>query len=128
MRVPRTVKKLRRMKKPISPAMHGVIDYATVAATATVPRLMKFPKRATRVADALSSGYGGLSSMTDYPLGVRHLVPFKGHGLAEAAVGVALPFLPYALGFGQHRAARNFFFGLTALTFVVAALTDWDEG
>lgn len=126
MRVPRTVKKLRRMKKPISPTVHGVLDYATVAATAAVPRLMKFPRRARMAADALAGGYGSLSSVTDYPLAARRMVPFKGHGLAEAAVGLALPALPFALGFGQHKAARNFFFGLTALTFVVAALTDWD--
>ena len=47
-------------------------------------------------------------------------------GLGEAVLGLALPALPWALGFAQHKAARNFFFGLTALTFVVAALTDWD--
>ena len=52
--------------------------------------------------------------------------PIKAHGAAEAAIGLALPALPFALGFARHRAARNFFFGLTALTFVVAALTDWD--
>jgi hypothetical protein len=127
MRVPRTVKKIGRMKKPISPTMHGVMDYATVAVTAAVPRLMKFPTRATRAADALAGGYGALAGMTDYPLGARRIVPFKGHGLAEAAVGLALPMLPWALGFAKDRAARNFFLGLTAVTFVVAALTDWSE-
>ena len=127
MRVPRTVTKLRRMKKPISPTVHGVLDYATVAATAAVPRLMNFPKRATMAADALAGGYGMLSSVTDYPLGAKRLVPFKGHGMAEAAVGLALPLMPWVLGFSEDKAARNFFLGLTALTFVVAALTDWDE-
>lgn len=127
MRVPRTVKRVARMKRPISPMMHGVMDYATVAATAAVPRLLNFPPNATRAADALAGGYGLLSSMTDYPLGARRVVPFRGHGLAEAAIGVALPVLPWALGFGDNRRARNFFFGLTALTFLVAALTDWSE-
>lgn len=127
MRAPRTVKKLRRMKKPISPMMHGVMDYATVAATAAVPRLMNFPARATRAADALAGGYGVLSSLTDYPLGAKRVVPFRGHGIAEAAVGVAIPMLPWALGFAGNRGARNFFLGLTAVTFVVAALTDWSD-
>ena len=35
------------------------------------------------------------------------------------------PISPWALGFARHRAARNFLFGLTAVTAVVAALTDW---
>jgi len=29
------------------------------------------------------------------------------------------------LGFAKHRPARNFFLGLTALTALTAALTDW---
>lgn len=127
MRVPRTVKKLSQMNKPISPTMHGVMDYATAAATMAVPRLMNFPERATRAADVLAGGYGALSSVTDYPLGAKRVVPFKGHGLAEAAVGLALPMLPWALGFASNKSARNFFLGLTAVTFIVAALTDWSE-
>jgi hypothetical protein len=63
--------------------------------------------------------------LTDYPLSAKRVVPFKGHGVAEGVIGLALPALPFALGFARHRAARNFFFGLTALTAVVAALTDW---
>lgn len=113
------------MKKPISPRMHGVIDYVTVATTATMPRLLRFPKQAEQLAYVLAGGYGGLSSVTDYPLSVKRAVPFKMHGAAEAAVGMALPFMPWALGFARHRRARNFFLGLTALTAVVAALTDW---
>jgi hypothetical protein len=106
--------------------MHGVIDYATVATTAAMPRMLGFPKQAEQLCYALASGYGGLSSVTDYPLAVRRKVPFKMHGAAEAAVGMALPFMPWVLGFARHRPARNFFLGLTALTAVVAALTDWN--
>jgi hypothetical protein len=114
------------MRKPISPRVHGMIDYATVATTAAVPRLMGFPRQAEQLCYALAGGYGGLSSVTDYPLAVRRKVPFKMHGVAEAAVGMALPFMPWALGFARHRPARNFILGLTALTAVVAALTDWN--
>ena len=116
-----------KMKKPISPRVHGVLDYATSVATAAAPRVFDFPKPATWVCESLASGYTGLSLLTDYPLGARRVVPFKGHGVAEGVVGLALPALPWALGFARHKAARNFMFGLSALTFVVAALTDWDS-
>ena len=114
------------MNKPISPRLHGVLDYATVATLAAAPRIMQFPKRATRAADALAGSYGGLSALTDYPLSVKRAIPFKAHGAAELASGLALPLLPWLLGFSEHKAARNFFLGLTAMTFVVAALTDWN--
>jgi len=54
-------------------------------------------------------------------------VPFRGHGMAEGAIGAALPAAPWALGFARHKPARNFILGLTALTAVVAALTNWEE-
>lgn len=114
------------MGKPISPTIHGVIDYATTAAVVAAPRVMRFPRNARVACDALAGSYTGLSVLTDYPLSARRTIPFKAHGATEAVLGMALPALPWALGFARHKAARNFFFGLTALTFVVAALTDWD--
>jgi hypothetical protein len=114
------------MKKPISPKIHGVLDYTTSAAVMAMPRVMKFPKRATRLCDALATGYTGLSAVTNYPLSVRRTVPFKAHGATELAIAAALPAMPWLLGFANNKAARNFCFGLTALTVVVAALTDWD--
>ena len=56
--------------------------------------------------------------MTDYPMAVKRVIPFKVHGAIEGGVGVILPALPWAFGFAQHKSARNFLFGLTALTAV----------
>jgi hypothetical protein len=114
------------MKKPISPRVHGMLDYGTSAAVAVAPRLMNFPAPARRLFDSLAGGYTALSAVTDYPLSAKRLVPFKAHGAAELAIGLALPAMPWVLGFARHRAARNLCFGLAAMTMVVAALTDWD--
>lgn len=114
------------MQKPIDARRHGMMDYATVAATAAAPRALGFPKQAEGLAYGLAAGYLGLSLLTDYPLSATRMVPFKGHGVAEAAIGAALPFLPWLLGFSESRRARNFFLGLTALTAATALLTDWN--
>jgi hypothetical protein len=115
------------MDKPISPAMHGAIDYATSAAVALAPGMLDFPKPARQLFHSLAGSYTALSSVTDYPASLKRVVPFRAHGATEAAIGLALPFLPRLLGFERHRAARNACYGLAALTFVVAALTQWDE-
>lgn len=115
------------MNKPISPALHGVLDYATVATVLAAPRILGFPESATRACDVLAGSYLGLSALTDYPLAVKRVIPFKAHGAAEVASGMVMPTLPWMLGFAEHRPARNFFLGLTAVTAVVAALTDWDR-
>ena len=114
------------MQKPINGRMHGMMDYATVAATAAAPRALGFPRTAENLAYGLAAGYLGLSLMTDYPLSAKRMVPFKGHGATEVMLGMALPFLPRLLGFEDDRRARNFFLGLTALTAVTALLTDWN--
>lgn len=114
------------MQKPINGRMHGMMDYATVAATAAAPRALGFPRSAENLAYGLAAGYLGLSLLTDYPLSARRMVPFKGHGATEVMLGLALPFLPKLLGFDDDRRARNFFLGLTALTAVTALLTDWN--
>jgi hypothetical protein len=115
-----------RRPKPISPRVHGVLDYTTSTAVAIAPRAMNFPKPARLLFESLAAGYTGLSAVTDYALAAKRLVPFKAHGATELAIAAVLPILPFALGFADHRAARNLCFGLTALTLVVAALTDWD--
>lgn len=115
------------MQKPITPRVHGMIDYATVLATAAAPSVLGFPGRATALAYGMAGSYLGLSAVTDYPLSAKRMVPFRTHGIAEAVSGLALPAMPWALGFAKHRGARNFFLGLTGLTFAVAALTDWQK-
>ena len=87
---------------------------------------MRFPKPARILFESLAAGSTGLSSVTDYPLSVKRVAPFKVHGATELAIAAVLPALPFALGFADHRAARNLCFGLTALTLIVAVLTDWD--
>ncbi len=114
------------MKKPITPFVHGVLDYATAATVASAPFALGFPKPARRLCESLAAGYTGLSASTDYPLGAVRKVPFKAHGASELVIGLALPALPWMLGFSEHRAARNFCFALAGLTFAVAALTDWN--
>jgi hypothetical protein len=113
------------MQKPITPLAHGVIDYTTTAAVAVAPQALRFPTPARRLFGTLALTYTGVSAFTDYPLSVRRVIPFKLHGASELAIAAALPAMPWLLGFAHHRPARYLCFGLTALTLVVAALTDW---
>jgi hypothetical protein len=118
------------MQKPISPKTHGVLDYTTSAAVAMAPMAIDLPKRASAVAYGLAGGYTALSMLTKYPMGAAKVVPFKGHGLAEAAIGLALPFVPRMLHIKKKSArkkAQLFFCGIATLTAIVAAMTDWNS-
>ena len=113
------------MKKAISPRTHGVLDYATAATAAAAARLFQFSQPAARAARGWAAGYGVLSALTDYPLGVRRSVPFRTHGALDFAMAPLIPALPWLLGFARDRRARNFFLGLAAISAIVTALTDW---
>ena len=113
------------MRKPISPRLHGVLDYTTSATVAAAPAMFDMPKPATRLFESLAAGYTGLAAAPNYPMSARRVVPFKAHGATELAIAAVLPAMPWLLGFSENKAARNLCFGLTALTLVVAALTDW---
>ncbi len=113
------------MRKLITPRVHGMLDYATMLATAVAPRVLHFPRSARQAAYVMAGSYSGLSALTDYPLALRRVVPFRTHGWVDRAMGLAIPALPWVLGFSRHRRARNFFLGLTGVTMAVTALTDW---
>lgn len=115
------------MEKPISPTLHGALDYSTMAATLAAPKLLGFPSRAASAAYALAGGYLALSALTDYPPALKRVIPLKAHGITDAALGLAIPALPWLLGFSEEKRARNFFLALTGITMIVTALTDWDD-
>lgn len=114
------------MHKTLSPLGHGLVDYSTVLAAALAPSLLAFPPKAARLSYVLSATYLALSAITDYPLALKRIIPFRTHGQIEFASGFALPLLPWVVGFAQHRAARSFLVSLSAVTFIVWALTNWN--
>ncbi len=118
-----------RRPTPISPTLHGIIDYTTSSAAAVAPTLLDFPEEAAAASYALAGSVSGLAATTKASgAAVRPLVPLTAHGISDIALGLVLPALPWLLGFSKNVAARNFFLGLTATTLVVTALTDWGAG
>jgi hypothetical protein len=115
------------MRKPISPKLHGVLDYATAATTAAMPLLSRVTRPAARTAEAWAAAYALLSALTDYPLALRRQVPFRAHGTIDRTLGLVLPALPWIIGFARDRRARNFFLALAGVSIVVTALTDWNS-
>ncbi|MCU0634054.1 MAG: hypothetical protein MUE41_04190 [Gemmatimonadaceae bacterium] len=115
------------MRRIISPRTHGVLDYLTVAVLALAPAALDLSTRATTTAFVLAGSYLVLSLLTDYPLALVRLVPFRIHGIIEALSVVALPLLPWWLDFSADLAGRNLCVALAVVTLVVAMLTDWDR-
>jgi hypothetical protein len=93
--------------RPIDASLHGATDYAAGAALTTVfPRLAGIDgtptARQVRVAGAVQAAY---STITDYPLGVVKLLPFRAHLAIDAIGALALAATPFVTG--QFRRGRS---------------------
>ena len=115
------------MTKPISARVHGVLDYAMVAAFLNAPMVFDFHGTPAAIVYWLAGIHLLMTGFTDFPLGLFKFIPFKIHGAIEGVVGVFLLVAPWLYGFAGAIAARNFFVAMAIIIFVVAALTDYAQ-
>lgn len=93
--------------RPVDSTLHGVVDYTAGATLMTAfPRLAGIEgtrsARQVRTAAAIHAGY---STLTDYPLGIVKLLPFKAHLALDAVGALALAATPFATG--QYKEGRR---------------------
>ena len=86
--------------RPIDSTLHGVTDYTVGTLLVTAfPRLVGVEgtqsARQIRAAGAIHAGY---STVTDYPLGVAKLIPYKVHLAIDALGAIALAATPFVTG------------------------------
>jgi hypothetical protein len=86
--------------RPIDATLHGVTDYSVGMTLMTVfPNLVGIngTRAGTqiRVAGAVHAGY---STLTDYPLGVVKVLPYKAHLALDALGAIALAATPFVTG------------------------------
>ena len=113
--------------RPVDSTLHGVVDYTAGATLLTV-----FPKAAgiegtpsakqVRIAAAIHAGY---STITDYPLGIVGLLPFKAHLALDALGAIAVGALPFLNGQWK-KGRRNWVphVGLAAFELMSLLMTD----
>jgi hypothetical protein len=98
-----------QMPRPIDSTLHGVTDYTLGALLTTVlPRVAGVEGTESamqmRIAGAVHAGY---STLTDYPLGIVKLIPYKAHLAIDALGAVAVGALPFITG--QYRKGPKHF-------------------
>jgi hypothetical protein len=86
--------------RPIDATLHGVTDYTVGTFLMTAfPRLAGLQgtraARQVRIGSAVEVAY---STLTDYPLGILKLLPFKAHLAIDAVGALALAATPFVTG------------------------------
>ena len=112
--------------KPISPFLHGVLDYATCAFFALAPTLFNFHGAYATVCYLLAGGYLVVSLLTNMPLGAARVIPFPVHGKLELVSGLVFIAAPWLFGFAnENPTARDLFVAAGLVFLLVYSLTDW---
>lgn len=112
--------------KVISPRIHGLLDYSTVLLFALAPTIFGFEGTYATVCYLLAAGYLVITLLTDFPLGIAHLIPFPVHGGLELVSGLVFLASPFLFGFNdENETARNFFMIMGGVFLGVWLLTDW---
>jgi hypothetical protein len=113
--------------RPIDAVMHGVTDYSVgTLLLSAFPKLagIEGTRSATQVRVA-GAGHVAYSTLTDYPLGILKLIPFKVHLALDAAGALALGATPFVTG--QWKRGRRGWVpqvGLAAFELMSLVMTD----
>jgi hypothetical protein len=78
------------MQKPISPRVHGILDYMTAGFMFALPRVLGWSRTSTRLMDACAGAATVYSLMTRYELGLVKVLPLKAHLAMDAVSGAGL--------------------------------------
>jgi hypothetical protein len=113
------------LTRPISPRVHGILDYATVVVFLNAPMVFGFSGTPSAVLYWLAGIHLLMTGLTKFPYGVFKVIPFRIHGVIDVLGGVFLLAAPWIFGFASEDGARNFFLVLGVLSFVIAGLTDY---
>lgn len=112
-------------KKPITPLLHGLIDYALVGSLLSLPRLFGFGRNVKTIYTAEAMVLLAYVALTDHPAAVKPLIPFSTHGkidpfnVGQFALQTALK------AFRKDKKAMAFNIAFTALAGLTVLLTDW---
>ena len=117
----------RRLHKDIDARTHGIIDYCYAGFFLTVGLIcLKSNKRAAAAAFSTSGFVLVQSLLTDYPLGVKPLIPFHLHGRIDGAFASSSWAIPHLFGFAKTPPAKIFTISSLAEGAVIA-LTDFSS-
>lgn len=116
------------MTRPISPKVHGVLDYLLVPLLLVAGPLFHFDGQPAEITSTLAGVVLIYSLFTDYPPGLVKMIAFPLHRVIDIVFAAAMIISPFILHFSDVVPARNFFVAIGVASLVVMALTDFSYG
>lgn len=126
MRVSHSLGFLRR--GPISPRLHGTLDYLLAAALIAVPLAVHFHDDTATVLMLVLGGAATLLAIgTNWSTGIIRILPPVLHGVADIGATIVLIVAPFVLGFSDHTVATVVYVAIGAGGLVATLLTRFES-
>lgn len=94
---------------PISPRLHGTLDYPLAAVLIAGPLVLNFDDDTAKAFVLVVGAAATLLALgTAWSRGIVHVVPPIVHGLADIGATIALIAAPFVLGYSDHGVATVF--------------------
>lgn len=98
-----------RLPKVIDARKHGIIDYCHAAFFLGMAYVCRKSEPRAAMAALMTGSFVLVQSLlTDYPLGVKKVIPFRVHGQMDAAFAASSFMVPKVFGFSDSPAAAVF--------------------
>lgn len=116
-----------RLPKLIDARKHGMIDYGHAAFFLGMAFVCRKSEPRAALAALLTGSFVLVQSLlTDYPLGVKKVIPFRVHGQMDAAFAASSFMMPKVFGFSDS-AAASVFKGNSFVEAAVVGATDFNS-
>ncbi|RTR26837.1 hypothetical protein [Deinococcus radiophilus] len=107
----------------LTPRTHGAVDYLACAGMFWLPGALGLPEKTRRASQLAALSYLGVAALTDYPLALRRVIPFRVHGQTELLSVPLLALMPRLLDANTRE--RQYWHALAGLVSVAYLGTDW---
>lgn len=104
---------------------HGTLDYVVVVFLLVSPTIFNLPRTTGIFTYVLGFVHLGLTVLTDFPLGLVKVIPFKVHGMIELIVSIALIIAAFVLAGIDGTIAQIFYLSFAAAVFLTWLVTDY---
>ncbi len=112
-------------RKPISPELHCIVDYALVASLLVAPSLLRFNKKVKAIYTAEALALLVYVGLTDSPVAVKPLIPFPVHGKIDPFNVGQFALQSFFKPFQKDKKALIFNIAFTAIAGATVLLTNW---
>jgi hypothetical protein len=113
---------------PISPRVHGTLDYLLAAVLIAGPLVLNFHDDTATVFVLVVGGAASLLAIgTNWSRGIVRVIPPVIHGVADIGATIALIIAPFVLGYSDHGLATVFCIVVGAGGLVATLLTRFES-